>query len=234
MKKIDPPLYKAILRRIRLVTNTKTQRQLGAELGFGQSTIAESERRHAIPSEWFIRLFEKRGVNPIWLKTGCGPVYLRTETGYGPSSDSSDLENILPSDPMHACRLVTLYSQRCHAGDSPNTPELEALSKMMLPAIYITPTMRPFQLDAETAAEFGVKSGYIGADTAQNRPRNGDLFALFLPPDRVILRRVIFSGDYANFLLYPNKASEPDLHISAQDCLPRLIGRVCWTLFSLA
>lgn len=234
MKQIDPPLYKAILKRIRLVTNTKTQRQLGNELGFRQSTIAESERRRAIPSEWFIRLFEKRGVNPDWLKTGCGPVYLRTESGYGPSVDSADLENPQPTDPRHTCRLVTVYGQHCHAAGSSDTPELEAVSKVMLPALYLTPTILPFRLDTETAADFGGTSGYAGADTAENRPRNGDLFALFLPPDRIILRRVIFSGDYADFLLYPNKAAEPDFCIPASECLPRLIGRICWTFLSWA
>ena len=77
--------YPDVIKRIQTATHTRSQTELASLLEISQSSVAEAKRRQAIPADWYLKLFEKLGVNPDWLKKGNGPVYLRTEAGYVPS-----------------------------------------------------------------------------------------------------------------------------------------------------
>ena len=77
-------LYEETMARIKTVSRTQTQTELAKLLEVSQSSVAEAKRRQSIPADWYLKLFEKLGVNPDWLKKGNGPVYLRTEAGYVP------------------------------------------------------------------------------------------------------------------------------------------------------
>ena len=80
----EAPLNFEIFKRIQAVTRTRTQTALAEILEIRQSSISDAKRRQSVPGAWYITLFEKLGVNPDWLKSGIGPVYLRTEAGYIP------------------------------------------------------------------------------------------------------------------------------------------------------
>ena len=72
-------IYEKTIERIKAVTRTRTQNELAEILAIRQSSIADAKRRQSVPGAWYMTLFEKLGVNPDWLKSGIGPVYLRTE-----------------------------------------------------------------------------------------------------------------------------------------------------------
>ena len=69
-------LYEETMARIKTVSRTQTQTELAKLLEVSQSSVAEAKRRQSIPADWYLKLFEKLGVNPDWLKKGNGPVYL--------------------------------------------------------------------------------------------------------------------------------------------------------------
>ena len=77
-------IYNETIERIKAVTHTRTQTALAEILEIRQSSISDAKRRQSVPGAWYMTLFEKLGVNPDWLKSGIGPVYLRTEVGYIP------------------------------------------------------------------------------------------------------------------------------------------------------
>lgn len=64
--------YSELLGRIQKITHTRTQAGLAAILNVSQSSVAEAKRRQSIPADWYLKLFEKLGVNPDWLKKGSG------------------------------------------------------------------------------------------------------------------------------------------------------------------
>lgn len=86
------PLYEELsqsdaearLVRIFEVAGCQTQLELAAILNIRQSSISDAKRRGAIPSDWLIKLFQLRGVNPDWIMKGSGPKFLT------PSVDSVD------------------------------------------------------------------------------------------------------------------------------------------------
>lgn len=65
-------LYEETMARIKIVSRTQTQTELAKLLEVRQSSVAEAKRRQSIPADWYLKLFEKLGVNPDWLKKGNG------------------------------------------------------------------------------------------------------------------------------------------------------------------
>lgn len=78
--------FTEIYERIKLATNCRTQVELAELLNIRQSSISDAKRRDSVPGDWYMKLFERFGLNPDWLKYGVGPLYLRTEKGYCPRS----------------------------------------------------------------------------------------------------------------------------------------------------
>ena len=121
--------------RIKTVSRTQTQTELAKLLEVSQSSVAEAKRRQSIPADCYLKLFEKLGVNPDWLKKGNGPVYLRTEAGYVPSDgDGPPIDPGLLGSPLAQSALAPVYAM---CGDSTKTGSpaaaLQPIGKIALP-----------------------------------------------------------------------------------------------------
>ena len=71
--------FQEVYDRIRCATNARTQTELAAVLEIRQSSISDAKRRNSIPSDWYMKLFEKFGLNPDWIKSGTGPMFLKID-----------------------------------------------------------------------------------------------------------------------------------------------------------
>lgn len=65
-------------RRVFEAAACKTRAELAVALGIRLSAVSDAERRKAVPSDWLITLFEKKRINPEWVRMGkeagrCGP-----------------------------------------------------------------------------------------------------------------------------------------------------------------
>lgn len=68
--------YHDAIKRIKAVTQTRTQAELARVLEIRQPSISEAKKRQVIPPQWLLTLFTKFKVNPDWIKYGTGPTYL--------------------------------------------------------------------------------------------------------------------------------------------------------------
>ena len=66
--------------RILQSTGLRTQTDIAAMLGVKQSSISDAKRRNHIPDSWILTLFNKKGLNPSWIRTGEGPQYVAPPT----------------------------------------------------------------------------------------------------------------------------------------------------------
>ena len=48
-----------------------------------QPSISDAKRRKVIPSDWLMKLLEKRRINPEWIRTGQGERSLQAGRGVG-------------------------------------------------------------------------------------------------------------------------------------------------------
>lgn len=80
--------FESQYRRVFEAAACKTRAEPAAILDIRQSAISDAERRKAVPSDWLITLFEKKRINPEWVRMGQGGRMVRTrdEPGVSPAS----------------------------------------------------------------------------------------------------------------------------------------------------
>lgn len=219
-----------VLDRIRKATKTSTQAQLARLLEIRPSSLAEAIKRNSIPAEWYMKLFEKEGLNPEWLKKGLGPVHLRTEHGYitqGFTEENSG--EPLPVSDLEKCSLVQVYSMHCAFSET-MPPQLEPLRKLALPMPYADHSHTVLHMDNSSFEPLIHKGAYIGVDKAFTHSCPGDIYALFVPYEGIVLKRLFFDLTGKNCILKNDAPGYPDSIMPFEVYEQRLLGRLSWVL----
>lgn len=228
---IYPYFYEEVMQRIKTVTNAKTQMELAALFGIRQSSISEAKRRNSIPSDWYMKLFEKLGVNPDWVKKGVGPVYLRSEAGYGAYESKKEAEDSEGNGLIRNI-LVPVYGTR-YIDDQTLPPTLVPAGKITLPLAYAKLGVIVLHIEGDTFAPTIRKGAYVGIDTNAVHPVSGEIFAVLMPYEGVTLKRIFFDGVQVRFLLRVENPAYPEQVLTPEECKKRLFGRLNWILQAL-
>ena len=80
---------------------------LATALDIRQSAISDAERRKAVPSDGRITLFEKKRINPEWIRTGQGGRTVRSTDAPGVSPASA----AVTSRPAAECTTEDLLAE---------------------------------------------------------------------------------------------------------------------------
>ena len=222
-------IYEKTIERIKAVTRTRTQNELAEILAIRQSSIADAKRRQSLPGAWYMTLFEKLGVNPDWLKSGIGPVYLRTEAGYIPGDgDGTPLAPGLLDSPLSQPVLVTMYAMRGDSsGNGAAVATLRPTGSILLSRAYAREGIVVLAVDNDAAAPTVRRGAHVGIDTRAGCPASGELFAITLPHGEIVLRRLLWEEDY--FRLCAENPMYPDRRIRfARTEL--ILGRLAWVM----
>lgn len=105
---IDEATFAEIMGQIHSITNTRTQVELAEFLGIGQSSISDAKKRRSIPSEWLLKLYWEKKVNPGWVMAGRGGKYLQ------PSDPEADIPSIvfqIRKCPPEECSAQELFTE---------------------------------------------------------------------------------------------------------------------------
>ena len=68
--------FESQYRRLFEAAECGTQAELAAFLNLKQSSISDAKRRKSVPSDWLVKLFEKKRINPDWVRCGASAKYL--------------------------------------------------------------------------------------------------------------------------------------------------------------
>lgn len=223
--------YLEIITRIQAVTHTRTQDELAAILDVRQSSIADAKKRQSIPPVWYMKLFEKLGINPDWLKKGTGPIYLRTEDGYIPSNgDGSLIHPELLGSPLAQPTLATVYAMRGeYTKDGASAAMLQPLGKIALPKSYVRGGIVVLEVDSEAAAPTVRRGAHVGINTFANHPASGELFAVSLPHEGLVLRRLFLDAKNECLVLRAENPAYPESRIQT-DLAHQILGRLAWVM----
>lgn len=225
--------FDEVFDRIRLATSTRTQVELAEVLNIRQSSISDAKRRNSVPSDWFLKLFEQFGLNPDWLKKGSGPMYLRTEQGYTPMDAPPALmasEETIRSSGMDAKNsVVTVYSttQSSVEGEEPGQ---QILGRLSIPQSFAGNGIHVFRIDVSSMEPFIHKGAYVGIDTAQRHVASGELYAIRLPYEGVVLRRAYINTQQGTLTLRSENTTLPEISLPLDGHEERVVGRVTWVL----
>ena len=110
--------FQEVYDRIRCATNARTQTELAAVLEIRQSSISDAKRRNSIPSDWYMKLFEKFGLNPDWIKSGTGPMFLKIDQVYTPVEGPPEGFHEEPAHYADPNAISTLTAVLCQCADA--------------------------------------------------------------------------------------------------------------------
>ncbi len=219
--------------RIKFATHTKTQVELAKVLDIRQSSISDAKRRNSVPADWFMKLFEKFGLNPDWLKQGVGPMYLRTEQGYEPQEAPIAGMAEDPThygDPAAKSVILTVHGMSCEYKDGDIQPLLPQVGKISLPLNFATANVTVVRMDAPNMEPTIVRNAYMGIDTTATVPISGTVYALYSPHEGLIIKRLFLDSNSENYLLRSDAPGYPESSLKAKSLSPRIMGRVVWVL----
>ena len=225
--------FDIIFERIKYATNTRTQVELAEVLGIRQSSISDAKRRNSVPADWYMKLFERYGLNPDWLKKSEGPMYLRTERGYepveGPPSGRLMEEPAHYADPDSKGVLVTVHSMQCDgAEDEGWTPKI--VGKLNIPASLASPSIVVVRMDASSMEPLIRRGAHVGINTEQRNIVSGEMYGIYAPFEGLTIKRVFLDADHERFILRTENPSHPDQHLSIDGHQTRVVGRLSWVI----
>ena len=79
-----------------------SQTELARILQVNRSAVTQARKKDAIPDRWLLRLYRSYGLNPEWLETGRGGVFLGR----------------LPEDPSEFEKIPKVSARLCAGGGS--------------------------------------------------------------------------------------------------------------------
>jgi len=224
------PAFAEIYERIKLATNSRTQVELAEVLDIRQSSISDAKRRNSVPGDWFMKLFEKFGLNPDWLKQGIGPMYLRTEQGYMPQDAPASLAESAAhyGDTLARGIVVSIHQMRSDYSDDQPRPSLDIAGKISLPHSFTRDGLCVLRMRGTNMIPTVMPDALLGVDTLDKDVISGRIYALFAPNEGVILRRVFLNGSQDGYILRSDSSDFPETALTPDLLAKRLLGRVTW------
>ncbi|MBN1850053.1 MAG: helix-turn-helix domain-containing protein [Deltaproteobacteria bacterium] len=55
----------------------KSQLELAEKLGLNRSAVSQAKKKKIIPDKWILNLYRFHGINPDWIETGKGQVFIK-------------------------------------------------------------------------------------------------------------------------------------------------------------
>jgi hypothetical protein len=217
------------LERIKRATGARTQVDLAAILGIRQSSISDAKRRQSIPADWLLKLYRSHGLNPDWVTTGEQPQVLREgmalpvglmESGSAYSSDKP------------RSRTVTVSSMTgviVEDGSFQDKP-IEMLS---IPEPFTCPSLTVFKMEHQNMEPILRRGAYFGVNKDQKQLRSGEIFAVAVPNEGMVVRRLFNDFENNRVILRSENPSYKEEFLSSSTIAGNIIGQVWWVLQEL-
>ncbi|WP_027184610.1 LexA family transcriptional regulator [Desulfovibrio inopinatus] len=222
---MDQAYFDDAFGRIKNATGAKSQMEVAVLLDIQQSSISDAKRRNSIPAEWLLKLLSRHGLNPEWIQSGKKPMYLyETEEG------RIGLQSPRAVSPKRlASTSVVVYSMAGEIGEGERWTGAP-LEIIPLPEDFHIPGLVCVKMDGSGMEPLIPREAYVGIDTGQRRIVSGEFFAVALPPEGLVIRRVFFETTDGRLVL---RAENPDYHcqyLAVSKIEHHLVGRVSWVL----
>ena len=163
------PDFNDIYERMRIATGCRTQMELADVLEIRQSSISDAKRRDSVPGDWYMKLFDRFGLNPDWLKQGVGPLYLRANGQYGAFDASAGLSEQAAAfgEPRTKGQLVSVYDMRCDYSDRKARPALTSQRSVCLPMSCLGEKTVVLEMALALLYRLGSDSGSLYGTTSE-------------------------------------------------------------------
>lgn len=209
----------AILDRLRIGANAKSDAELGRKLGVGQQSVSNARNSGKVPDAWIRKAATELGISADWVLTGIGSMLFAAET-----LESSS----------HHVTMIPMVEARLSAGhgsfETNNTIEKKySFRSDFLHRKGTVSQMVMMRVEGDSMSPAIENGDVVLIDQSQTAPRAGSIYAVGVE-DVVYLKQ--FDARPGKIILSSFNLAYPPFEIDAQGDLEssvRIIGRLIWS-----
>ncbi len=200
---MKPDAFEDAYARIQAATRTRTQTEIAHLLGIKQSSISDAKKKNTIPDGWLVTLYRSLGLEPDWVLYGQEPVSRREDFTLGAAV----------RDPLgdYAAAPAKAAVFAMH----PTDPDTGAWRRDPLETIPLfdrlkRPNLIVVKMDSTSMEPLIRRDAYVGIDGDDTRLRSGEIYALDIPGEGLVIKRVVRDLELKRLtLLADNPAHQP-------------------------
>lgn len=220
--------FNEIYRRMQRIVGCSTQIEFAEYLEVRQSSISDAKRRRTIPSAWYLKLFDKDGINPDWLRTGKGPTHLRNKAGeFIPSYE--EIELIDPEEEKQRYIETIIVPIFIQSNPTNYEQRLSTWRDISIPRFLYTEELIIFYYQYFDSSD-KQKSIYIGVDINEKEPIHENKYLLFFEESGFELKIIDTETLDNDIYLNENLDDEHPIKISKEEFMDKVFGRVIWSI----
>lgn len=207
-----------LLARLMEATGVSSQSELARELGINRSGITHARNNNRIPDNWIVKLFRRFRVNPQWVDTGLGPVFLK------PGEEEGASEGEFRQVPKVAARL-SAGTGSFDCGE--DVTEYLSFPRAWLARKGAAASMVAMEVFGQSMEPLIREGDTVLIDQSQSRIMAGAIYAVGVE-DTILVKRLEKHPD-ALVLNSENPAFSP-IHLDRHALEKvRILGRVIWS-----
>lgn len=210
--------------RIKKATGLRTQVEVARLLDIRQSSISDAKRRKSVPDGWLVKLYQLYGLNPNWVLDGEQPQFLG-EPKAGALTVQEPADGYGARKPKHYLVNVSAMTP-AEGGEGPwrETP----VETLTVADRFHFPTLLVVKMDQDDMGPYIRRGAYVGIDRARTNFRSGAFYALDIPIEGLVIKRVLHDAENARIILRSENPTHPEQSMPVGDAPARIIGRVVW------
>jgi len=222
-------VFDEALERIKRATGARTQVELAAILGIRQSSISDAKRRRSIPADWLIKLYRSHGLNPDWVTHAEQPQTLRD--GLALPVGFMEPGGSYAADKPRS-RVVSVSSMTdVIAGDG--SFQEKPVEMLTIAEPFLCPNLTVFKMEHQNMEPILRRGAYIGVHREQTQLRSGEIFALIVPNEGLVIRRLFNDFENNRVILRSENPAYKEEFLASPVSAGILVGRVWWVLQEL-
>uniref|UniRef100_I2Q0X6 Putative transcriptional regulator n=1 Tax=Desulfovibrio sp. U5L TaxID=596152 RepID=I2Q0X6_9BACT len=207
--------------RIKKATDMRTQVEIAKLLDIRQSSISDAKRRQSIPDSWLIKLYQIYNLNPNWIIDGEMPQFLGEQRGGALQvRESGESYGRKPKYYQMSVNSMSLPEQ----GQGPWTEN--SMETLAVPEQFYRPSLVVVRMDENDMEPVIQRGAYVGIDKERRTIRSGALYALDMPVEGLVIKRVFHDTENSRLILRSENQAYTEQALAAEGFGERVLGRV--------
>jgi phage repressor protein C with HTH and peptisase S24 domain len=207
--------------RIKKATDMRTQVEIAKLLDIRQSSISDAKRRQSIPDSWLIKLYQIYNLNPNWIIDGEMPQFLGEQRGGALQvRESGESYGRKPKYYQMSVNSMSLPEQ----GQGPWTEN--SVETLAVPEQFYRPSLVFVRMDENDMEPVIQRGAYVGIDKERRTIRSGALYALDMPVEGLVIKRVFHDTENSRLILRSENQAYTEQALAAEGFGDRILGRV--------
>lgn len=219
---MKPDTFDDAYARIQAATKTRTQTEIANLLGIKQSSISDAKKKNTVPDGWLLTLYRTCGLEPDWILYGQEPATRRDDITIPVSVHESGSAYAAPS-------RVTVYAM-ASTNQTSGAWIRQGIESIPLPESLLLPNLLVIRMDNTSMEPLIRRNAYVGIDCDDTRLRSGELCALEIPGEGIVIRRIVRDLEGSRLSLQGDNPAYQAQHFPLTNPGLTPVGKPCWVI----